>query len=57
MAELQMTNAQEALLDEAAKYAQLFERQAQELSSWGNALTIKVECLSKEQEELLSNAD
>jgi hypothetical protein len=56
MTEPQMTNEQEALLDEAVKYAQLFEQQAQELSTQGNALAIKVECLSKEQEELLSNA-
>jgi hypothetical protein len=45
MTEPQMTKEQEELLDEAVKYAQLFELQAQELSRRGNALATRVECL------------
>jgi hypothetical protein len=43
MNELQMTKEQEALLDEALKYAQLFEQQAKELSDWGDAFAEKWE--------------
>jgi hypothetical protein len=46
MTEGQMTKEQEVLLDEAAKYAQLFEQQAQALDNQCNTLTIKVERLS-----------
>jgi hypothetical protein len=45
MTEPQITKEQEELLAEAAKYAQLFEQQAQELSRRGNALATRVECL------------
>jgi hypothetical protein len=48
MNEPQMTKEQEVLLEEAAKYAQLFEQKAQELSRLGNALATRVECLQKE---------
>lgn len=37
MNEPRMTKEQEAFLDEAVKYAQLFEQQAKELSEWGGA--------------------
>ena len=43
MNEPQMTKEQEALLDEAVKYAQLFEQQARELSEWGDAFAEKWE--------------
>jgi hypothetical protein len=43
MNEPQMTEEQEALLDEAVKYAQLFEQQARELSEWGDAFAAKWE--------------
>lgn len=43
MKKTQMTKEQEALLDEAAKYAQLFEQQARELSEWGDAFATKWE--------------
>jgi hypothetical protein len=51
-----MTKEQESLLAEAAKYAQLFELQAQELNRRGNALAAQLECLPKEQEVPLSQA-
>jgi hypothetical protein len=41
MNESQMTKEQEALLDEAVKYAQLFEQKARELSEWGDAFAAK----------------
>jgi hypothetical protein len=56
MTEPSMTKEQEELLAEAAKYARLFEQQAQELSRRGNALATQVECLLQEQEVPLSNA-
>lgn len=43
MNEPQMTQEQEALLDEALKYAQLFEQQARELCEWGEAFAAKWE--------------
>jgi hypothetical protein len=43
MNEPQMTKEQENLLDEAAKYAQLFEQKAKELSEWGDAFAAKWE--------------
>jgi hypothetical protein len=43
MNEPQMTEEQEALLDEAVKYAQLFERQARELWELGEAFAVKWE--------------
>jgi hypothetical protein len=41
MSEPQMTKEQEALLDEAAKYAELFEQQARELWELGEAFAEK----------------
>lgn len=43
MNEPQMTKEQEALLDEAVKYAQLFEQQARELWEMGEAFAAKWE--------------
>ncbi len=43
MNEPQMTKEQEALLDEAAKYAELFEQQARELWEMGEAFAQKWE--------------
>jgi hypothetical protein len=43
MSEPQMTKEQEALLDEAAKYAELFEQQARELWELGEAFAEKWE--------------
>lgn len=43
MSEPQMTQEQETILDEALKYAQLFEQQAQELWEWGEAFAAKWE--------------
>lgn len=43
MNEPQMTKEQEALLDEAVKYAQLAEQQARELWEWGEAFAAKWE--------------
>jgi hypothetical protein len=43
MNEPQMTKEQEALLDEAAKYAELFEQQARELWEMGEAFAEKWE--------------
>lgn len=43
MNEPQMTKEQEALLDEAVKYAQLFEQQARELWELGEAFAAKWE--------------
>lgn len=43
MNEPQMTKEQEALLDEAAKYAELFEQQARELWELGEAFAEKWE--------------
>jgi hypothetical protein len=43
MSEPQMTKEQEALLDEAAKYAQLAEQQARELWELGEAFAQKWE--------------
>jgi cytochrome c5 len=43
MSEPQMTKEQEALLDEAAKYAQLAEQQARELWELGEAFAEKWE--------------
>jgi hypothetical protein len=43
MNEPQMTKEQEALLDEAVKYAQLAEQKARELSEWGDAFAAKWE--------------
>lgn len=43
MNEPQMTKKQEALLDEAVKYAQLAEQQARELSELGDAFAAKWE--------------
>jgi hypothetical protein len=46
MSKPQMTKEQEALLDEAAKYAELFEQQARELWELGEAFAEKWEkCL------------
>lgn len=43
MNEPQMTKEQEALLDEAVKYAQLFEQQAKQLWELGEAFALKWE--------------
>jgi hypothetical protein len=43
MSEPQMTEEQEALLDEAARYAELFEQQARELWELGEAFAEKWE--------------
>lgn len=43
MTELQLTQEQEALLDEALKVAQILEQQAMELSEWGDAFAQKWE--------------
>lgn len=43
MNEPQMTKEQEALLDEAVKYARLFEQQARDLWELGEALAEKWE--------------
>lgn len=43
MNEVRMTKEQEALLDEAVKYAQLAEQQARGLSEWGDAFAAKWE--------------
>jgi hypothetical protein len=51
MKESQMTPEQEALLDEAVKYAQLFEQQARELSEWGDAFAAKWEKRLRDAEE------
>lgn len=45
-----MTQKQEALLDEALKYAQLFEQQARELSQWADSFTTKWEKRLREEE-------
>jgi hypothetical protein len=45
-----MTEEQEALLDEAVKYAQLFEQQARELWELGEAFAIKWERRLREAE-------
>lgn len=50
MNESQMTKKQETLLDEAVKYAQLFEQQARELSEWGDTFFAKWEKRLCEQE-------
>lgn len=50
MNEPQMTRKQEALLDEALKYAQLFEQQARELSEWGDAFAAKWEKRWRDEE-------
>jgi hypothetical protein len=43
MSEPQMTKEQEAMLDEAARYAELFEQQARELWEVGEAFAEKWE--------------
>ena len=43
MNEPQMSKEQEALLNKAVKYAQLFEQQARELSELGEAFAVKWE--------------
>lgn len=43
MNEPKMTQEQEALLDEAWKYSQLFEQQARELWEWGEAFAARWE--------------
>jgi hypothetical protein len=43
MSEPQMTKEQEAMLDEAARYAELFEQQARELWEMGEAFAQKWE--------------
>ena len=50
MNEPQMTKEQEALLDEALKYAQLFEQQARELSEWADAFAAKWEKRLRDEE-------
>lgn len=50
MNEPQMTKEQEAILDEALKYAQLAEQQARELSEWGEAFAAKWEKRLREEE-------
>jgi hypothetical protein len=50
MNEPKMTEEQEALLDEAVKYAQLFEQQARELWELGEAFAIKWERRLREAE-------
>jgi hypothetical protein len=53
MNEPQMTKEQEALLDEAVKYAQLFEQQARELSEWGDAFAEKWEKRLRDSQEVV----
>jgi hypothetical protein len=50
MNEPTMTEEKEALLDEAVKYAQLFEQQARELWELGEAFAIKWERRLREAE-------
>jgi hypothetical protein len=58
MNEPQMTKKQEAILDEALKYAQLAEQQARELSEWGDAFAAKWEKrLCDEEASIASKAN
>ncbi len=58
MNEPQMTEEQEALLDEALKYAQLFEQQARELWELGEAFAQKWEKrLREDQVAVASKSD
>jgi len=43
MTEPQLTQEQEALLDEALKFAQILEQKAKKLSEWGDAFAQKWE--------------
>lgn len=52
MNEPEMTKEQEAVLDEAVKYAQLAEQQARELSKWGDAFAAKWEKRLRDAEEV-----
>ncbi len=55
MNEPQMTKEQEALLDEAVKYAQLFEQQARELWELGEAFAAKWEKRLRDAEVVQSS--
>lgn len=55
MSEPQMTEEQEALLDEAVKYAQLFEQQARELWELGEAFAQKWEKHLHETEAVVAS--